>query len=111
MSETAEAADGQAVQYPASGETYSEYPEQYYEQPEAPRSFMQKLMANKIVLVGTIAIIVIMLIAAAVLAGGGGGILGSSTPPPAAPSLVAMTGDIPKQDAPQVATGQSCCWR
>ena len=53
MSETAEAADGQAVQYPASGETYSEYPEQYYEQPEAPRSFMQKLMANKIVLVGT----------------------------------------------------------
>jgi hypothetical protein len=88
MSETAEAADGQM----APEQTYTEVPAQDYQQPEAPRTFVQKLMAKKVLFVSLVGIIVIVVVAAAVMAGGGAGVFGAKAP--AAPMKMSpMTGD------------------
>jgi FlaG/FlaF family flagellin (archaellin) len=101
MSETAEAADGQM----APGETYSEYPVQDYQQPEAPPTLMQKLMANKIMFFGLIGIIAVVVIAAAVMAGGGAAVFGSK-PAPVPMKMSPLTGDY-QLKGPQVAAGDT----
>jgi hypothetical protein len=90
MSETAEAAADQTVPYPAPEQSYSEYPVQDYQAPAAPRTFMQRLMANKIMFFGLIGIIAVVVIAAAVMAGGGGAVFGGGKAPPAPMKMVPL---------------------
>jgi len=85
MSETAQAESPMAPE-----QTYAEYPAPDYQAPEAPRTFMQKLMANKILFFGIIGVVVIMLIAVGVYAGTGGTAFGGGKTAPPTTKLAPM---------------------
>jgi hypothetical protein len=92
MSETAEATADQTVPYPAPEQSYAEFPTEDLPAPEAPPTFMARLMARKMLLMVAVVLVAVIVVAAVVFAGGGAGLLGSKAPP-APMKLSPMTGD------------------
>jgi len=102
MSDTAQATADQTVPYPAPEQSYAEYPMEEQPAPEAPPTFIAKLMAKKILFFGIIGVVVIMVVAATVFAGGGAGLLGGAKAPPPTMKMSPMDGSYSLK-GPQVA--------
>jgi hypothetical protein len=97
MSETAQATADQS----APEQSYAEYPTEELPAPEAPPTFMARLMARKMLLLVGVVLVAVIVIAAVVFAGGGASILGGGKAPPVPMKMSPLTGDY-TLNGPQV---------
>jgi len=102
MSDTAEATAEQTAPYTAPEQSYAEFPMEDQPAPEAPPTFMAKLMARKMMVMVGAVLVAVIVVAAAVLAGGGGALLGGGKAPPPTMKMTPMDGSYALK-GPQVA--------
>jgi hypothetical protein len=104
MSEDAQASDAQVAETPVDQQAYDSSGETYAPAPQP--SMVGRMLGNKFMLLGIVAVVIVVVVAAAMSMGGGVSLFGPSKPTTTGVKLGPMTGSSDIK-GPQVAVGQT----